>query len=47
MMVLVPEANGKSSSCYRYLADFEERFPEVGYFYDLKFENYDGNGSLK
>ena len=32
------EANGKTSACYRYLADFEERFPEVGYFYDLKFE---------
>ena len=37
-------ANGIGSSAYRYLADFEERFPEVGYFYDLKYENYDGKG---
>ena len=31
------EANGKGSSCYRYLAEFEKKFPNIGYFYDLKF----------
>ena len=37
-------SNGKESACYRYLSDFEEKFPEVAYFYDLKFErsNIDG-----
>ncbi len=30
--------NGEGSACQRYLSDFEERFPEVAYFYDLKFE---------
>lgn len=30
-------ANGLNSACYRYLSDFEEKFPEVAYFYDLKF----------
>ena len=38
------EANGIGSSAYRYLADFQDKFPEVGYFYALKYENYDGNG---
>ena len=40
------EANGQGSSAYNYLADFEEKFPEVGYFYDLKYESYDGQGNL-
>jgi hypothetical protein len=31
-------AYGKESACYKYLSDFEEEFPEVAYFYDLKFE---------
>lgn len=31
-------AHGKKSACYKYLSDFEEDFPEVAYFYDLKFE---------
>ena len=32
------KANGESSACYRYLADFEKLFPEVGKFYDMRFE---------
>ena len=32
------ELNGANSACYRYLSDFEDKFPEVAYFYDLKFE---------
>lgn len=32
------ELNGRSSACYRYLSDFEKRFPKVAYFYDMKFE---------
>lgn len=38
------ELNGRSSACYRYLSDFEERFPEVAYFYDLKFERSNNDG---
>lgn len=30
--------NGEKSACYRYLSDFENKFPEAAYFYDLKFE---------
>ena len=30
--------NGEGSACKRYLSDFEDKFPEVAYFYDLKFE---------
>jgi len=30
-------ANGSGSACYRYLSDFEDRFPEVTPFYDQKF----------
>lgn len=30
--------NAEGSACRRYLSDFEEKFPEVAYFYDLKFE---------
>lgn len=31
-------ANGETSACFKYLCDFEKQFPEVAYFYDLKFE---------
>lgn len=31
-------ANGKKSACYRYLMDFEKQFPEVGKYYDMRFE---------
>lgn len=33
-------ADGKKSACYKYLSDFEDKFPEVAYFYDLKFERW-------
>lgn len=29
--------NGRKSSCYRYLEAFEQGFPDIGYYYDLKF----------
>lgn len=32
--------DGKKSACYKYLSDFEDEFPEVAYFYDLKFERW-------
>ena len=32
------EMNGRQSACFRYLDEFERRFPEAAYFYDLKFE---------
>lgn len=32
------EANGLDSACYRYLMDFEKRFPEVARFYDMKYK---------
>lgn len=32
------EMNGRQSACFKYLDDFERRFPEAAYFYDLKFE---------
>ena len=38
------ELNGKDSACYKYLSDFEEKFPEVAYFYDLKFERSNEDG---
>ena len=38
------DLNGKSSACYKYLSDFEEKFPEVAYFYDLKFERSSKDG---
>ena len=41
------ESNGLNSACYRYIRDFEEKFPDVSYFYDLKFDNYDGKGNIK
>lgn len=31
------EMNGRGSACYRYLEEFERQFPDVSYFYDLKF----------
>lgn len=31
-------ANGLNSACYKYLSDFESKFPEVAYFYDMKYE---------
>lgn len=30
--------NGEGSACYRYLSDFERKFPKVAYFYDLEYE---------
>lgn len=33
------EKNGRQSGCYRYLEEFEQRYPEAAYFYDLKFSN--------
>lgn len=38
------ELNGKDSACYKYLSDFEKKFPQVAYFYDLKFERSSDNG---
>lgn len=32
------EANGKESACYKYLSDFEKKFPEVACFYDMKYK---------
>ena len=32
------EMNGRRSACFKYLDDFERRFSEAAYFYDLKFE---------
>lgn len=31
------EQNGIGSACYKYLMDFEKLFPEVAYFYDMKY----------
>lgn len=31
-------ANGTDSACYRYMADFEQRFPEVTPYLDMKFK---------
>ena len=36
--------NGHGSACQRYLSVFEDKFPEVTYFYDLKFEGDEENG---
>lgn len=38
------EMNGRQSACFRYLDDFEWRFPEAAYFYDLKFEGTGSSG---
>lgn len=32
------EANGTDSACYKYLHDFEVRFPTVARFYDMKYK---------
>lgn len=32
------EANGVDSACYRYLRDFEQRFPAVARFYDMRYK---------
>jgi hypothetical protein len=32
------ELNGADSACYRYLRDFEQRFPKIAYFYDMKYK---------
>lgn len=32
------ELNGVNSACFKYLNDFEERFPEVAHFYDMKYD---------
>ena len=37
------ERNGRQSACYRYLADFEQQFPEVAYFYELRFVSPEKN----
>ena len=42
--IIDADLNGKSSACYKYLSDFEEKFPEVAYFYDLKFERSSKDG---
>ena len=39
--------NGENSACYKYLSDFEKRFPAVAYFYDLKFERSNEDGIQK
>ena len=33
------DINGKSSACYRYLDEFEQHFPEVSPYFDMKFED--------
>lgn len=35
------ELNGTDSACFKYLSDFEERFPEVAPFYDMKYDTSD------
>ena len=37
------EHNGRQSACYRYLGDFERQFPEVAYFYELRFVSPEKN----
>ena len=31
------EANGLTSACYRYVSDFERKFPEVAFYFDMKY----------
>ena len=31
------EANGTNSACWRYVTEYEKKFPEIEYYYDLKF----------
>ena len=38
------EMNGRQSACFKYLEDFERRFPEAAYFYDLKFGEMGADG---
>lgn len=33
------EKNGRKSACYQYLEEFERRYPEAAYFYDLKYRD--------
>lgn len=35
------ELNGISSACFKYLSDFEEMFPEIAHFYDMKYDKSD------
>lgn len=32
------EANGLTSACYRYVSDFEKKFPEVAFYLDMKYK---------
>lgn len=32
------DANGEKSACYKYVRDFEENYPEVALYFDMKFE---------
>lgn len=41
------ELNGRGSSCYRYLDEFERRYPQAAYFYDLKFETVSATGGRR
>lgn len=34
------ECNGTQSACYRYVKEFEEKFPEISKFYDMKFQSF-------
>ncbi len=36
-------ANGEKSACFKYLRDFEERFPEVSFYYDMRFGERNAN----
>lgn len=33
------ESNGSNSACNRYLNEFESKFPDVSYYYDLRFNS--------
>ena len=32
------DANGEKSACYKYVRDFEEKYPEAALYFDMKFE---------
>lgn len=32
-------ANGQNSACCRYMDEFEEKYPEIGEYYDMKFQS--------
>lgn len=36
------ELNGLSSACYKYMKDFENLYPEIGEYFDMKYENMKG-----